>query len=49
MPDQADSTHTCEVCGTSYPVPSLTRDCEQRHTHPLRAQDVPALLPKTID
>lgn len=42
-------SYLCEVCGTGYPVPSLARDCEQRHAHPLRAQDVQALLAKHVD
>jgi hypothetical protein len=41
--------YRCEVCGTEYAVPSLARDCEARHAHPLRAQDVPALIAKDID
>jgi len=41
--------YQCAVCGTAHAVPSLARDCEQRHTHPLRAQDVQALLAKKVD
>jgi hypothetical protein len=40
--------YQCQDCGTAYPVPSLARDCEQYHAHPLRAEDVQALLPKEI-
>lgn len=47
MSEQPDDTR-CQVCDTSYPVASLARDCEQRHGHPLRAQDCPALLAKVI-
>lgn len=47
MSEQPDD-HLCELCGESYPVPSLARDCEQRHGHPLRAQDCPALLATVI-
>jgi hypothetical protein len=36
------------VCGVAYVVPSLARDCEERHGHPLRACDVPALIAKRI-
>lgn len=48
MTDQQDE-YQCEVCGAPYPVPSLARDCETRHAHPLRAQDVQALLAKNVD
>lgn len=29
-PTKADP-HRCETCGTTHPVPSLARDCEERH------------------
>jgi hypothetical protein len=44
-----DDPYRCGVCGAGYPVPSLARDCEMRHAHPLRAEDVQALLAKDID
>lgn len=48
MSEQPDPNQ-CGLCGETYPVPSLARDCEERHSgHPLRAQDCPALLATVI-
>ena len=41
--------YQCADCGVEHPVPSLARDCEDRHRgHPQRARDVPALISKRI-
>lgn len=47
MSEQPDPSQ-CGVCGEPYPVPSLARDCEERHGHPLRARDVPMLVKKRV-
>jgi hypothetical protein len=49
MSEQPDP-YQCAGCGTEYPVPSLARDCEQRHEqgHPVRASDVPMFVKKRI-
>lgn len=47
MSEQPDP-HQCGVCGTEHAVPSLARECEERHGHPVRAKDVPMFVRKRV-